>query len=189
MNVPKKHMEVYAMKKILCAAVVAAMLLTMATGALAATGLGSVTTVSLTPATADKAGSVSVNTTMCAVSLDDEGKIVSVSFDVVQPKAAFDATGAASGELNAAPQTKVELGDAYGMKPATTVGKEWYEQAAAFADWCVGKTVDEVLGMPTRDKGDGHHTCVPDDVDLKTSCTIDVGGFFEALTKAAANAK
>ena len=177
------------MKKMLCVALVAAMLMTVAAGALAATGLGSVTTVSLTEATADKAGSVSVNTTMCAVTLDDEGKIVSVSFDVVQPKAAFDATGAASGELNAAPQTKVELGDAYGMKGATTVGKEWYEQAAAFADWCVGKTVDEVLGMPTYDKDDGHHTCVPDDVDLKASCTIDVGDFFEALTKAAANAK
>ena len=64
------------MKKILTAALVAAMLLCVATGALAATGLGSVTEVSNTAATADKAGSVSVNTTMCAVTLDDEGKIV-----------------------------------------------------------------------------------------------------------------
>ena len=43
--------------------------------------------------------------------------------------------------------------------------------------------------MPTYDKGDGHHTCVPDDVDLKTGCTIDVGAELAALAKAAANAK
>ena len=30
---------------------------------------------------------------ICAVTLDDAGKIVAVQFDVVQPKAAFDATG------------------------------------------------------------------------------------------------
>lgn len=177
------------MKKILTAALVAAMLLCVATGALAATGLGSVTEVSNTAATADKAGSVSVNTTMCAVTLDDEGKIVAISFDVVQSKAAYDATGAVSGETNAAPQTKVELKEGYGMLKASGIGKEWYEQAAALEQWCIGKTVEEVLNMPTYDKGDGHHTTVPDDADLKTGCTIDVGAELAALAKAAANAK
>ncbi|MFR5786064.1 MAG: hypothetical protein ACLUHE_02270 [Christensenellales bacterium] len=38
-------------------------------------------------------------------------------------------------------------------------------------------------------KGDGRHTQVPDDVDLKTGCTIDVGSFLNALQKAADNAK
>ena len=94
------------MKKILSAALMAALLLSVSAGALAATGLGSVTEVTNTAATADKAGSVSVNTTMCAVSIDDEGKIVSISFDVVQSKGAYDATGAVSGETNAEPQTK-----------------------------------------------------------------------------------
>ena len=177
------------MKKILTAALVAAMLLCVATGALAATGLGSVTTVSNTAATADKAGSVSVNTTMCAVTLDDEGKIVSISFDVVQSKGAYDATGAVSGETNTEPQTKVELKEGYGMAKASSIGKEWFEHCAALEQWCIGKTVEEVLNMPTYDKGDGHHTCVPDDADLKTGCTIDVGAELAALAKAAANAK
>ena len=62
-------------------------------------------------------------------------------------------------------------------------------QAEALEAWCIGKTVEEVVSMPTYDKGDGHHTQVPDDVDLKSGCTIDVGNFLQALQKAADNAK
>ena len=72
------------MKKFAMAAATAALLLSVSTGALAATGLGSVTSMSGSAATADKAGSVTVNTTMCALELDDEGKIVSVSFEGVR---------------------------------------------------------------------------------------------------------
>ena len=177
------------MKKMLTIVLAAALLLAVASTAMAATGLGSVTSVKLTPAAADKAGSVSVNTTMCAVTLDDAGKIVAVQFDVVQPKAAFDAAGAASGELNAAPQTKKELKEGYGMVKASSIGKEWFEQAAALEAWCVGKTVEEVCAMKTFDRGDGSHTMVPDEADLKTGCTITVGDYLAALQKAAAVAK
>ena len=176
------------MKKILTVVMLTALMLALATSALAATGLGSVTTVSVTAAAADNAGTASVNTTKCAVTHDDEGKIVAVQFDVVQPKGAFDATGAAA-DFNAAPQTKKELKEGYGMVKASAIGKEWYEQAAALEAWCIGKTVDEVLGMPTFDRGDGHHTMVPDDADLKTGCTITVGDYLKALEKAAADAK
>ena len=62
-------------------------------------------------------------------------------------------------------------------------------QAEALEAWCIGKTVEEVVSMPTYDKGDGHHTQVPDDVDLKSGCTIDAGSFLQALQKAADNAK
>ena len=176
------------MKKILTVVMLTALMLALATSALAATGLGSVTSVAVTAAEADKAGSVSVNTTICAVTLDDEGKIVDIKFDAVQPKGAFDATGAAA-DFNAAPQTKKELKEGYGMQKVSAIGKEWYEQAAALEAWCIGKTVDEVLGMPTFDRGDGHHTMVPDDADLKTGCTITVGDYLKALEKAAADAK
>ena len=67
--------------------------------------------------------------------------------------------------------------------------EQGFEQVEALEDWCVGKTVEEVVTMPTYDKGDGHHTQVPDDVDLKTGCTIDAGSFLDALQKAADNAK
>ena len=60
------------MKKILSVVLMTALLLAIATTAMAATGLGSMTSVKLTPAGAS-AGNVSVNTTMCAVTLDDNG--------------------------------------------------------------------------------------------------------------------
>lgn len=177
------------MNKFAMTAATAALMLSLSAGALAASGLGSVTTMSGAGAEADKVGSVTVNTTMCALELDDAGKITAVSFDIAQNKVGFDATGALTGELTGEHPTKKELGDGYGMKAASGIGKEWFEQAEALEDWCVGKTIEEVVTMPTYDKGDGHHTQVPDDVDLKTGCTIDVGSFLNALQKAADNAK
>ena len=175
------------MKKIFAVALMTALLLAIATTAMAATGLGSVTSVKVTPA-GDAAGNVSVNTTMCAVTLDDAGKIVAVQFDVVQPKGAFDATGAAA-DFNAGPQTKKELKEGYGMLKASAIGKEWYQQAEALEAWCVGKTVEEVCAMKTFDRGDGSHTMVPDEADLKASVTVTVGDYLVALQKAAAVAK
>lgn len=175
------------MKKILTVALMTALLLAIATTAMAATGLGSVTSVKVTPA-GESAGNVSVNTTMCAVTLDDAGKIVAVQFDVVQPKGAFDATGAAA-DFNAGPQTKKELKEGYGMLKASAIGKEWYQQAEALEAWCVGKTVEEVCAMKTFDRGDGSHTMVPDEADLKASVTVTVGDYLVALQKAAAVAK
>ena len=170
------------MKKILSAVLMTALLLTVAAGALAATGLGSVTSVSVTPATAEKAGSVSVSTYLCAVSLDKEGRIVTVDFDAVLPAGTFDTTGAA-GEYVAEPQTKNELKEGYGMKAASPIGKEWYEQMNALEDWCVGKTVAEVLATPLNEKG------AATDVDLVSGCTVHINDQLKALEKAAANAK
>lgn len=170
------------MKKILTAAVLTALLLTLAAGALATTGLGSVTSVSVTDATAEKAGSVNVSTYLCAVSLDEEGRIVTVDFDAVLPAGTFDTTGAA-GEYVAEPQTKNELKEGYGMKAASPIGKEWYEQMNALEDWCVGKTVAEVLATPLNEKG------AATDVDLVAGCTVHINDQLKALEKAAANAK
>lgn len=171
------------MKKVLSAVLALVLALSMTTCALAATGLGSVTTASATAA-GEKAGSVSVNTTMCAVSLDEEGKITSITFDIVQPGASFDTTGAISGDVNAEPKTKREQGDDYGMKAISPIGKEYYEQLDALEAWCVGKTAEEVLTTLTSE--DGH---IPDDVDVKASCTVGVADLLKALEKAAAAAK
>ena len=171
------------MKKILAAAMLTALLLTLATGAMAATGLGSVTTVTTTAATADKAGSVSGYTYMCAVTLDDEGKIAGVVFDAVQPAGSFDASGAVVGEANTVVQSKNEIKENYGMKAISPIGKEWYEQMEALAAWCVGKTPAEVLGMTLTEKGNAT------DVDLLTGCTVHINDQLVALERAVAAAK
>lgn len=174
------------MKKIV-ALVLAMMMIAMTACAFAATGCGAVTSVSCTNAEGETAGKVSITTTMCAVTLDENGVITGIQFNAVQPSATYDAQGVA-GNYNAAPITKFEKQDAYGMRGASAIGAEWFEQAAAFEAWCVGKTVEQVLGMQTYVKNE-EHNCVPNEPDLLTSCTIDVGSFLAALKLAAAQAK
>ena len=41
--------------------------------------------------------------------------------------------------------SKNELGDNYGMKKASSIGAEWYEQAAAMAAYVEGKTLDSYM--------------------------------------------
>ena len=165
------------MKKILTAAIAIMLLVSISLSAFAATGLGSYTSVTTKSATADANGSVAANTTMCAVTLDADGKIVGIAFDVMQAKSAFDATGAAAVEEVVEPQTKMELKEAYGMLKASPIGKEYNEQMEAFAAWCIGKTVEEVI------------TLSADDADLKAGCTVGLADQLIALQKAAANAK
>ena len=158
--------------------------------AFAATGLGSVTEVAATNADGDTPGKVSITTTMCAVTLDENGVIVGIKFDAVQPAVSYDAAGAVYGTYDAEPITKIQKGDNYNMKTyvPTAVG-EWYEQAAVLENWCIGKTVEQVLAMQTYDKEDGEHTCVPAEPDLVSGCTIDVGAFLKALEMAASLAQ
>ncbi len=152
-------------------------------------GLGMVTSVAKpTEATAEKAGATQVNTTVCSLVLDAEGKIQSVVWDVQQTKISYGLDGKA---VVPAPETllsKLEKGEAYGMRKASAIGKEWFEQIAAFAEYCVGKTVEEVLGMETFQR-DESHTAVPAVEDLKASVTVTVADYLASLAKAAANAK
>jgi len=165
------------MKKTLTAIIATMLLVSISLSAFAATGLGSYTSISSKAATADANGSVGVDTYMCAVTLDEEGKIVAVSFDVVQAKAAFDASGAVVGETSTEAQSKGELKEGYGMKKASSIGKEYYEQMAALEAWCIGKTVEEVV------------TKSADDADLLAGCTVGTATHMLVLQKAAANAK
>ena len=171
------------MKKILTVALLTALLLTIAASAMAATGVGVVGTMTTTAATADKAGSASGYIYITAVTLDDEGKIAGVIFDATQPKGSFDAAGAIVGEAVTEVVTKYDIKDGYGMKKASKIGKEWYEQMEALSAWCVGKTVAEVLAMPLNEKG------VPTDADLVSGCTVHINDQLVSLEKAAANAK
>ena len=145
-------------------------------------GLGMVTSIgSVADATAEKAGAAQVNTVVCSLVLDAEGKIKSVTWDVQQTKIQFSAEGKPV-ELPAELLTKLEKGEDYGMRKASPIGKEWFEQIAAFAEYCVGKTVEEVLATPTVDDA-------PAVEELKASVTVSIGDYLASLQKAAANAK
>ena len=66
---------------------------------------------------------------------------------------------------------KKALGADYGMVVASSIGKEWFEQAEALEQWMVGKTVEELSTADTE--------------DLKTSCTMGIDEYVEAVKAAA----
>ena len=127
---------------------------------------------------------VKFDTTFASVVL--EGNVIKyVYFDVAQDKVTFDSAGHVTSD-NATSMSKKDLGDNYGMKDKSPIKKEWFEQVEALEKWAVGKTVEEVLNMPTTQKDEKH--TVPADKDLMTGCTISVTGFQQALEKAVKNA-
>ena len=119
---------------------------------------------------------------MCAVVLDDNGVIKHVKFDVVQVKLGFTAAGACTVEAGTLISSKEELKDGYGMRKASPIGKEWFEQAEALEAWCVGKTLEQVLAAPLEGGK-------PTDADLVTGCTMTVTDYLYALQKAVELAK
>lgn len=133
-------------------------------------------------------GQGQVNTVICVVLLDDNKVIKAVQFDTVQTKLTFSGEGVLTNDLEAEILSKIEKGEAYGMRGASEIGKEWFEQIAVFEEYLIGKTLEEVQAIPTY-KRDDNHLRVPDVADLKTTVTIDVGGYIDALAKAVANAR
>ena len=69
------------------------------------------------------------------------------------------------------------------MAKASSIGKEWNEQAAAFAQYVLGKTVDEVKGIAVNEEG------VATDADLTASVTVHIAPFVANIEKAAQFAK
>ncbi|HHY99837.1 MAG TPA: hypothetical protein GYA03_01950 [Tissierellia bacterium] len=142
-------------------------------------GLGVVTTISKSKdATADAAGLAQAYSTYVAATFDENGKVTSSIIDASQANVNFDATGKITTDLTVAPLTKVELGEGYGMKKASAIGKEWYEQADAFAAYVVGKTVEEIKGIAVDESG--HAT----EEDLVSSVTVGIEDFQAIYEKA-----
>lgn len=120
-----------------------------------------------------------VDATCAAVVLDAEGKIVAARIDVAQNK--MDVT---DGQVDPAATflTKYEKGDDYNMVKFSNATHEWYEQAAAFEQYVVGKTAAEVAGMETVVNEEGH--AVTTDETLYATCSISISEFQEAVVKA-----
>ena len=135
-----------------------------------------------------KTGNAQVDATVATVVTDAEGKIVLCRIDVAQNKMAV-----ADGAVDTAKtfQTKMELGDAYGMAPVgidndgNGVCKEWYEQAKAFEAYVVGKTGTEVAALETQEAG-GHQIAV-DKALLDAGCSMQITDFMAAVAKACAD--
>ena len=127
-----------------------------------------------------------INATIATVVLDNNGVIVAVKLDAVQNKYSITADGINFTNL----LTKKELGYNYNMAAfgSSLIGnptvKEWFEQAAAFEAWCIGKTIAEVEAMPTQVKGEHNYVISADEDLLAAGCTISITDFIAAVVKA-----
>lgn len=126
-------------------------------------------------AASDAEGFGQANLELAAVTITDEGVI-----DSIQSKITFDAAGKVTSDLTAPVLSKGELGSDYGMVKASSIGKEWNEQAAAFSAYVVGKTPEQVAGIAVNEKGGAA------DADLAASVTLSIGEFQALVAKAGA---
>ena len=115
------------------------------------------------------------DTDYAIVTVDADGKVTSCIIDASQAKCSI-ADGKFTVEKGAF-KSKKELGDDYAMKSASPIGKEWYEQAAAYEQWCIGKTADEIKGCYGEDMS-------ASDADLKAGCTITISAIADNTAKA-----
>ena len=121
-----------------------------------------------------KDNAVQANLAVTAVTVDDNGVITACIIDAIQVKVAIDATGVITTDLATAFQSKNELGDGYGMKAISPIGKEWYEQAAAFCAFITGKTLNEAIAIAAN----------PAETDVIASCTISTSDYLQLIVKA-----
>ena len=149
------------------------------------TGLAIVSVVSTSSkaATAEADGLAQADTTYAAVLVDGDGVIQKCIIDCVQTKIGFNAAGELTTEIGATFDSKIVLDDAYDMRKASAIGKEWDEQANFLAEYVVGKTMDEVKGIAIDDGGK------PTDADITAGCTMNIAEMLTAVENAVANAR
>ena len=144
------------------------------------TGLAVITSVS----GSENASHANYDVTLVAVTVDEKGIIDSCVIDSIGTKVTFDATGSITADLSAEIKSKNELGDSYGMVNYGQAKYEWYQQAAALADYAEGKTVSELKNGAINESG-----YAPDGSDLASMATIYLGDYVSAIETAVSNAK
>lgn len=134
-------------------------------------------------ATSDANGKADYDVTIVAVTVDDKGIIRDCIIDSIGASAEFDAAGTPVTPGTVDVLTKTELGYDYGMVKYGASTMEWFEQAAAVAEYAVGKTVEELKNGAVNESGTAK------DADLATKATIYIGGYISGIEAAVANAK
>jgi len=128
-----------------------------------------------------------VDTVIAAVAFDQNGRVVKVTIDTAQTKVDFDENLQVKSDLGAHGETKVELGNRYGLSKVSTIGKDWHEQIAELEKWMIGKTVSEIKPLKVKER-DESHKAVPDIPELTSKVTITVEDYLKAVEEAYNNA-
>lgn len=116
--------------------------------------------------------------------LDTEGKVADIAIDSCLPSVSFDMSGVGT-SANGVVTTKRELGTNYNMAAygadlnGDGVVKEWFEQANALEDACLGLTASEVEALVVNGYGVE---------SLQTAgCTIGISTLVSTVVKALNN--
>lgn len=125
--------------------------------------------------TDDKDAQVQAKITLAVVTMDENARVTSAIGDMTEPELTVSADGTVSAPREPV-YTKNELGDRYGMRSASALGKEWYEHSAGWCGYLKGKNAVEIGKL----SADGT------DADLKALCTISVADLQKAALKAMA---
>ena len=146
------------------------------------TGFAVISSVAKSTDAGDKEGLAQIDSTVAAVTVDAQGKITNCVFDAVQTKINFSADGKIVTPLIPwSDQTGAE--DGLRLIRASGIGKEWNEQADAFAEYVKGKTIEEVKGIALNETG------APAVAELSSSVTMHVDNLIAVLEKAVGNAQ
>ncbi len=142
-----------------------------------------------TAPTDDKDGSIKMYVDFGAAVVDKNGVILACLTDAIQPVFTVDSDLEITSSSYKG--TKKELEYDYNMVNYSEATNEWFEQAKAFEDYCVGKTAQEVASLPTRVRTDAEpHPgyVVTTDETLFAQCSIQITSFKSVISKAAENA-
>ena len=122
-------------------------------------------------------GSIKATVDFAAVAVDAEGKVTGAAYDTAQTLTReFDATGALV-DPAANFKTKREKKFEYGMKDASSIKKEWFEQAEGFCAYLRGKSASEIGNI-------GVANGYPTESALLSSCTIALAGMIPVAVAA-----
>lgn len=123
-------------------------------------------------ATADKDAVPRLNVTAAALTVNESGRVTSAICDVAEPSLTVNSKGMVAGDGEV--KSNHVLGDDYGMREASALGKEWYEQSDGYASYLKGKTAEEIEKISS----DGS------DADLASMCTINTAKMQKAVLRA-----
>jgi len=147
-------------------------------------GLGVSTTISgSTDATADADGTCYAYTHYCAVSVNADQQVTAAVIDATQSKINVSNEGVITTDLETSEVvSKDVIGDDYGLAGTSTIGLEWYQQAAGFCDYINGMTADEISGIAIDDTG---HAA---DEALLATTTVHISDFVKVASLAISDA-
>ncbi|MDD3335932.1 MAG: hypothetical protein PHI98_10520 [Eubacteriales bacterium] len=147
-------------------------------------GVGIVTSTSKSKDAMDgKDGLCQAYSHYAAVAANADGVVTDCKIDSTQGNVNFDATGKLTSDVEARITTKQELGEDYGMRGASAIGKEWFEQANSLAEYAVGKTAADLEGVALDDSNK------TTDEELSASVTVSIDADLGAIVSALSYAK